>query len=75
MMELFILFAIIIIYIIIQRYPIYDKMPLNTYKRNYVEMTKMNRDNINIDVKKETNNEIDNDIEMNYDEWTPLSLR
>lgn len=75
-MMLFIFFAMIIIYIIIQRYPVYDKMPLNTYKRNYVEMTKMTKDSINIDVKKETiNNDTNDESEVNYDEWTPLSLR
>jgi hypothetical protein len=59
-------------YILSQKYFIYDIIPKNTYKRKFIELTKINKDNINIEIKNEQN---DDDIEVNYDEWTPLSLK
>jgi len=77
----FIIFITIIItgYILSKKYMIYDNIPKSTYKRKFIELTKMNKDNINIEIKSEQNNNytdrIDEELEVNYDEWTPLSLK
>jgi hypothetical protein len=79
----FIIFITMIIigYFLTQKYELYDRVPKNTYKRKFIELTRFSRDkdNINIEIK---NDQISNykdakteeETKVNYDEWTPLSL-
>jgi hypothetical protein len=74
-------------------HPIHNRISKNTYNKKCSELKRINKDNINMENKKEIfnmenkkeNNEnfnidikkeniIDNDYEIEYDEWTPLSL-
>ena len=65
-------------------HPIHNRISKNTYNKKCIELKRINKDNINMENKKENNenfnidikkeNIIDNDYEIEYDEWTPLSL-
>jgi hypothetical protein len=66
-------------YILSQKYFIFNTIPKNTYKRKFIELTKINKDNINIEIKNDQMSNYKDDkkeeeTEVNYDEWTPLSL-
>ena len=71
-------FVIIIImsYILSEKFSLFDKVSKNTYKKKFIEMSNMTKDSHNIEIKNNTNKSDykDDEEEMNYDEWTPLSL-
>jgi hypothetical protein len=79
----FIIFITMIIigYFLTQKYELYDRIPKHTYKRKFIDLTRFSRDkdNINIEIKNDQisnykDNKTEEETEVNYDEWTPLSL-